>query len=266
MARRKHELLTETEGEQLIGIPATATTWPGFTLSSRTISASSGSAGERETCSGLRFSLHCCGTQAQLLLDRKELPGELVTFVAAQLGLPPALLADYAARDQTMTDHARALAAKLGMRGPVRSDISLMISAAASAAWSTDKGITIVGGVITCLRNAGIVLPSISTIERASIAGRARARKQAAEALVSPLSADQLLALDRLFDEAADRGISRLTWLKAIPHAVKPNHIRQIGIPAEVASAIHIDRYRQFVREGRVSATYMIERYTKARR
>ena len=280
MARRKHELLTETEREQLIGIPRDRDHLARLYTFEPNDFGIIGKRRGKGNLLGVALQLallrHPGVSLAQLLLDRKELPGELVTFVAAQLGLPPVLLADYAARDQTMTDHARELAAKLGMRGPVRSDISLMISAAASAAWSTDKGITIVGGVITCLRNAGIVLPSISTIERASIAGRARARKQAAEALVSPLSADQLLALDRLFDEAADRGISRLTWLKAIPHAVKPNHIRQIlerlkfvrqiGIPAEVASAIHIDRYRQFVREGRVSATYMIERYTKARR
>ena len=73
-----------------------------------------------------------------------------------------------------------------------------------------------------------------------------------------------------------DHGVSRLTWLKSIPVAVKPDHIRhilerlrfvrQIGIAAEAADNIHLDRYRQFVREGRVSATYMIERYATTRR
>lgn len=53
--------------------------------------------------------------------------GELVTFVAAQLGLAQALLVDYAGRDQTITNHARELAARLGMRGPVRSDIRIEI-------------------------------------------------------------------------------------------------------------------------------------------
>nr|WP_242443707.1 hypothetical protein [Sphingobium sp. LB126] len=57
---------------------------------------------------------------------------------------------------------------------------------------ATDKGMTIAMGVVTALREARILLPSISTIERASSAGRARARKQAAYALIADLSAEQV--------------------------------------------------------------------------
>ena len=76
------------------------------------------------------------------------MPAELLAFVAAQLDLSPRVLADYAAREQTMTDHARELAKRLGVRGPVWSDIPLMIDAAAKAAWTTDKGSTVAAGVI----------------------------------------------------------------------------------------------------------------------
>ncbi len=204
------------------------------------------------------------------------MPRELLGFVATQLGLSPAALADYTGRGQTMTDHARELATRFGMRGPPRADIPLMIDAAAKAAWATDKGSVIAAGVTSDLREAGILLPSLSTIERAGIAGRVRARKQAAQALLSAVTAEQFLALDALFDEAVADGTSKLTWLKSTPAAAKPDHIRQIldrlkfvrqmGIAANAAGKIHVDRYRQFVREGRTSATYMIERYATARR
>ena len=72
----------------------------------------------------------------------------LVSFIASQLQLPAAALADYAAREQTMTDHARELGAALGLCPPARTDLSLMIDAAASAAWSTDKGALIAGAVV----------------------------------------------------------------------------------------------------------------------
>jgi hypothetical protein len=42
--------------------------------------------------------------------------------------------------------------------------------------------------------------------------------------------------------------------------------VRKIGIPAQAGSALHPDRYRQFVREGRMSPAYMIERYATSRR
>src|SRR3546814_19319687 len=80
-----------------------------------------------------------------------------------------------------MTDHVRELAARLGLRGPTRADIPFMVEAAARTAWATDKGMTIAIGVVTALREARILLPSISTIERASSEGRPRARKQRSE-------------------------------------------------------------------------------------
>ncbi|MFK0576537.1 DUF4158 domain-containing protein [Acetobacter fabarum] len=98
-----------------------------------------------------------------------------------------------------MTDHARDLMTILGLRAPQRADIPFMIEAAANAAWATDSGIVIVRAVMDALRHAKIALPSISTIERASIAGRARARRKTAQALTQGLTGDQVTALDRLF-------------------------------------------------------------------
>src|SRR3546814_19505785 len=85
---------------------------------------------------------------------------------------------------------------------------------------------TIANGVVTALRDARILLPSISTIERASIAGRARARKQAAYALIAALSVEQVHTPDRLFDDAD--GMSQLASLKTIHIAAKPEHTRKI--------------------------------------
>lgn len=280
MAKRKHELLTDAEREMLIGIPHDRDQLARlYTFEPNDIDII-GVRREKRNWLGVALQLallrHPGMSLAQMLHDGGAVPADLLGFVAAQLGLPPEVLADYAARDQTMTDHARELAARLGVRGPVRADIPLMIDAAAKAAWPTDKGVIVAAGVIAGLREAGILLPSTSTIERAALAGRARARKQAAHALVSALNPQQVLTLDTLFDDASGEGTSRLAWLKSIPVAAKPDHIRhildrlnfvrRIGIPAEAAANIHVDRYRQLVCEGRVSASYMIERYATARR
>ncbi|WP_084029652.1 DUF4158 domain-containing protein [Bradyrhizobium sp. LMTR 3] len=74
---------------------------------------------------------HPAMTMAQVLNRSAALPEELVTFIAEQLELPAEALADYASRDQTMTDHARELAAALGLRSATRTDIPFMIDAAA---------------------------------------------------------------------------------------------------------------------------------------
>src|SRR3546814_11096731 len=99
-----------------------------------------------------------------------------------------------------MTDHARELAMRAGLRGPTRVDIPFMIEAARKTAWATDKGMTIANGVVTDLRDARMLLPSLSNIHRATSAGRAPARKQAAYPLIADLSVEQGNTLARPSD------------------------------------------------------------------
>nr|WP_306286604.1 DUF4158 domain-containing protein [Sphingomonas sp. Ant20] len=278
MTKRKHQLLTERERDQILAIPTDRDRLARLYTFEPSDIEIIGARRERRNQLGVALQLallrHPGITLAQLIQDRGAIPHDLAAFVAEQLGLHVTDLANYAARDQTMTDHARELAVRLGLRGATRADIPFMIEAAAKAAWATDKGMTIAMGVVTALREARILLPSISTIERTSSAGRARARKQAAYALIADLSTEQVNALDQLFDDAG--GTSQLALLKTIPIAPKPDHIRQIldrlrqvrkiGISPDVAGRIHADRFRQYVREGRASPAYMIERYIPSRR
>jgi hypothetical protein len=144
------------------------------------------------------------------------------------------------------------------------------------AAAATDQGMPIAMNIVRILREARIVIPTISTIERAGIAGRARARKHASLALVGGLACHQLKALNTLVQIDPRNGLSALAWLKAIPVAAKADSIREIlerlsfvraiSVPAANNAALHPDRYRQFVREVRMSPSYMIERYTVSRR
>jgi hypothetical protein len=208
----RHELLSDAEWEQLLGIPRNrdqlARLYPlersDFDIIQRRQ--------EKRNRLGIVLQLamlrHPGATLAQFLDRVPDLPEELIAFMAQQLVIAPALLSDYASREQTMTDHARDLATALGFREPVRTDVPFMIDAAAGAAWATDSGVAIAAGVIDALRGAKILLPAISTIERAGIAGRARARKQATQALLSGLNSAQLTKLDALFSANDDAGLA----------------------------------------------------------
>jgi Domain of unknown function (DUF4158) len=116
----------------------------------------------------------------------------LVAWLARQLRLPLSAFAEYGRRPQTMTDHARELAATLGLRVPTAADLPLMIEAAAQSAQGTDRGEPIAAGVITALRAGKIILPATLVIERTAIAGRARARRRAGDAPLAALSPEQM--------------------------------------------------------------------------
>ena len=240
---------------------------------------------DQDLIAGRRGPANCLGFAVQLALLRhpgmglaqmEEPIDALVAWLAVQLEIPAAAFADYASRPQTMTDHALMLAATLGLRPPGNADLPFMIEAAAQAAWSTDRGSPIVAGVIAALCAAKIILPAPAVIERAAIAGRARARKRTADALLAGLSPVQLAKLDALLVPDPTLGATPLAWLRNAATSPKPAHVRalldrlrrvrDIGIPPEAAGRVHGDRFQQLVREGRISDAHQLGRYTAHRR
>ena len=103
---------------------------------------------DQELVVGRRGAANRLGFAVQLALLRHPGTGlvqmgepvdALVTWLAARLDIPAATFTEYASRPQTMTDHARILAAALGLRPPSAADLPFMIEAAAQSAWSTDR-------------------------------------------------------------------------------------------------------------------------------
>ena len=274
MGRRK--LLTDEERRLLFDIP---------TDRDQLVRLYTLSKSDRALIDARRRSSNRLGFALQLALLRHSgvalqfspsRPQALITYLAEQLGLDASAVDDYAQRGQTLTDHGRELATALGMRPPTAADLSMMIEAASIAAWATDKGLPIAIGIIASLREANIILPATAVIERTGAAGRVRARKRVSEALLAGLNDDQLAGIDGLLAVDAKRGLSNLAWLKAMPTSPKADHVREIvdrlvhirkfGISADRADAIHPDRFRQLVREGRGAHAYLLDRYSVQRR
>ena len=277
MPARDHVLLTGAERAALFGIPVDPDELARrYTLEAADLDLINQRRLDRNRLGvALQIALvrHPAMPLAQVLQMEGTPPAPLVAFLAGQLGLNPAVLADYASRTQTMTDHARLVADASGVRPPTRGDIATMIAAAEQAAAGTDAGLPIATGIIDTLRSASILSPMPSTIERAGIAGRSRARKSAAHMMVAGLNAEQIARVDALF--GAEEG-TRLGWLKAVPTATKAESVRDIverlrvahelGIPHDTGAHVHPARRHQFVREGRLSPAYLIARYTLPRR
>lgn len=274
MARR--QLLTDEERTVLLGIPADPDALARLFTPSRA---------DRALVAERRGDANRLGCAVQLALLRH--PGTalayldqpvdaLVAWMARHLDIPAAAFAEYARRSQTMTDHAHQLAATLGLRVPTMADVPPMIEAAAEAARGTDSGRPIAAAMIAALRSAHIILPGAAVIERIAIAGRARARKRAAAALIAGLSHDDIARLDGLLVIDSSVGMTPFAWLKAMPVAPKADHVRElldrlhlvrrVGLPAENANRIHESRLQQFVREGFASDAHQLARYAGQRR
>jgi hypothetical protein len=101
-----------------------------------------------------------------------------------------------------------------------------MVEAAAEAARGTDAGAPIAAAVVEALRRSRVILPAVAVVERAAIAGRARARRRATEAVLAQVSEAQVAALERLLEMDAALGMTPFAWLKAVPVAPKADHVR----------------------------------------
>jgi hypothetical protein len=203
-------------------------------------------------------------------------PTELVAFMGEQIGVPVTAFERYASRPATASVHARQAEAALGLRPPVNADLPLLIDAATKAAWATDRGMPIVVGITEVLRASCITLPSPSVIERAGLAGRARARQRAYDAMLAGVPADGIARLDAILIVDLQTGLTPLAWLRDMATAPTANNVcgllehlyrvRAIGLPATIGDSVHPDRLHQLVREGRASPAQLLGRYTPSRR
>jgi TnpA family transposase len=274
MSRR--QILTADEHARLFGMPSD----PETLIRHCTLSPA-----DLDWLAGRRGAANRLGAAVQLCLLRhpgfglrveENPPESLLAWLARQLEVSAAAWADYARRDQTRREHARALALRLGLRTFTRADLPFALSLAEAAAWGEDRGEPIVSAIMAGLREARIIPSSPRMIERLGLAGRARARKRAAATLVDNLTPGQLERIDALLTNDPQLRSSRLAWLRAIPEAVaasslvavlaRLDHVRAIGLDPALATTIHERRFRQLVREGAVAPVYMIDRFSRLRR
>jgi len=274
MARRR--LLTGDERRRLFDPPVQETAIIGhYTLSAEDVELV-----------GRRYGpANRLGLAAQIALMRHPgfglqpeigLPDVILQYLAAQLFVDPSSFSAYGQRAQTRTDHADLVARYLGIRPFRRGDLALALNLAAQAAEYTDRGEPIVRALMVGLKGERFILPSGDTLERAGLAGRARARKAAAAAIVEGLSSAELTRLDELVINNPDFGMTPLAWLrnfKEAPTAANINgllerlrYVRGISVDPAVGGAIPEFRFAQFVREGGVAPAFLLSDYSVNRR
>jgi hypothetical protein len=205
-----------------------------------------------------------------------ETPSALLHFLGDQLGVSPAVFADYARRDETRREHLIEVQAYLSLRAAAREDRRFALLAAIDAAAATDKGLPIGEAVIKSFRDRGVLLTSAEHMDRIGRAGRAIARKRAFKAILNGRTPAQLAALDALlaFDSVIRQ--TRFGWLGAwsdSPGAANLNglldrldFLRGLAMDPACRETVHPDRWKQIVREGDAAPAWLAEDFGADRR
>ncbi|HEY9345196.1 MAG TPA: Tn3 family transposase, partial [Inquilinus sp.] len=203
-------------------------------------------------------------------------PRALVAYVADQLGLRPHDFAAYARREETRLEHGRLLQQYLHVRLPTAEDRRAALVAAIDAAAATDRGEAIAQAVVDVLRKRHALLLSAREIDRIGRAGRAIARGRANAALIEGLSPEQLATLDALLVAEPAIRQTRFGWLRSCPEAPGAHNlsgliervafVRALGIDPTRRERIHPDRFKQMVREGEVTPSWLAADFNAGRR
>jgi TnpA family transposase len=235
-------------------------------------------AAKRRAANRLGFAVQLCLLRhpGQGLGPGEHPPASFVAFVADQLGLNPAVFAEYAARDQTRREHAVELHALLGLRRFGLPAWRACLQVGTEAALATDRGEPIVRAMLDHLRRTNTMLPGAHVLERIGLHARVRARRRCFEALASGLTeADRQILFALLANDPA-LGRSRFAWLRDCPESPAPSnmielldrldYVRSVGVDAERSRRIHPARFTRLVEEGAIMTAQHIADLEPVRR
>ena len=185
---------------------------------------------KRRSINRLGFAIQLCLLQhpGQGLGPGERPPEAMTAFVAHQLRVSPAALADYALRDQTRREHAIELQKRLRLRAFRLADWRACLQVGTDTAWATDRGEPIVRAMLAHLRTANVLVPAAAVLERIGLAARVRARKRAFQALADGLTEAEREALDALLAVDPELRRSRFAWLRDYSESPAPSNIIEL--------------------------------------
>ncbi|KAB2531782.1 transposase [Salipiger aestuarii] len=162
------------------------------------------------------FALQLCALRfpGRLLTPGETIPESVTKFLAAQLGLNPGDLIDYAHRAETRREHLIDLRSIYGYRmfsGRGARDLKAWLEQQAETTHS-NKDLAR-KFVEECRRNQTI-LPGVSVIERLCADALVAAERRIESRIVDRLSNEVRKLLDGLLTEMVDGTVSRFVWLR----------------------------------------------------
>jgi hypothetical protein len=162
------------------------------------------------------FALQLCALRypGRLLGPGEVIPHAMTRFLAAQLGLKPDDLVDYAAREETRRDHLITLRGVYGYKmfsGRGARDLKVWLEREAETARSNED---LAQRFVGECRRTQTILPGVSVIERlcadALVAAERRIESRIAERLDDAMKG----RLDDLLTAMVDGTLSRFIWLR----------------------------------------------------
>jgi len=162
------------------------------------------------------FALQLCALRypGRLLAPGEVISAALTRFLAAQLGLKPDDLVEYATREETRREHLAALREFYGYKmftGRGSRDLKVWLESEAETARSNED---LARRFVEQCRATQTILPGITVIERLCADALVAAERRIDAQIADQLDDEIRSRLDALLTETADSSVTRLVWLR----------------------------------------------------
>lgn len=208
------------------------------------------------------FALQLCVFRypGRLLQPGEVIPSEITEFLAAQLGIAPEDLTDYAHRAETRREHLADLREIYGYKmfsGQGARDLKTWLVREAETARSN---LDLARRLVENCRQTQTILPGVSVVERLCADALVAAERKIDSRIAERLNETKQTQLDSLLTELVDERVSRFVWLRkfeignnsagASRLLDRLEFLQSLGIPTETLDEVPPHRIARLRRQG----------------
>jgi hypothetical protein len=171
----------------------------------------------RQPATRLGFALQLCALRypGRLLRPGELIPAEPLAFIAAQVGVPPDSLLDFARRGPTRYEQLAVLYRAFGYQELTRPHRQELAAWLLPIARNITAGLALVERLLGEMRRRRIVIPGISVVERLAATVLHEAEREVWSTIVARLDERSTQRLEALLEEKEHGRRSRFAWLCA---------------------------------------------------
>ncbi|MBU0580163.1 MAG: Tn3 family transposase [Candidatus Margulisbacteria bacterium] len=222
------QLLTQSERARYISIPrkiGNYTMATHFTLNPQDLEITNR---HRKNSNRIGFAVQLCILRYSgwTLLDIKEIPENILEHIARQVEVEPREFKLYGKRENTKYDHIQEIIREYRYLRFTGKQYRKLLRFLAPYAMKSSNTMYLIDTALERLKSKKIILPAMSTIERAVWVSRNKAEKKIFQILTQPLTLTQKAKLDSLLQ--GTNGNSKLDWLKKSPGYSSPKTFLKI--------------------------------------
>lgn len=175
------------------------------------------------------------------LFQIKEIPSQILDYIAKQIDVSPQEYTQYAKRVATRNEHLEKLRQHYCFQNFSFRTYRIIAQHTLQCALENGNTDYLIRSTIKELRRQKVILPAMTTIERIVWEARQRAEERIFKSIISTLTENQKPQLDNLLNVSSTYSKTPLAWLREVPGQSSPDAFLKVIKRLQVIRALQLN-------------------------